>query len=268
MNITIIGGGNMGLTYAKSFINARVVKPENLTILERSDSTKLEELKKLGIASIETEPVSIQDSDLIILAVKPQDIISLFTTIKPMITDDQIVISIMAGVTIQTIQNGLGVKKVVRAMPNLPAQIRHGMTGFTCTDEVTRLELGVVQNLLSQTGKTLQVKDEDSIDVITAISGSGPAYIYYFMESMMETARNMGMNEAEAELLVLETFLGALTLFQQQPYSCNDWIDRVSSKGGTTEAAINRFNELKLNTSIENGVKAALERARELGSKS
>lgn len=255
----------MGLTYAKAFINSRVVKQEQLTILERSDSPKLDELAAMNLGKVSIDPAEVQHTDLLILAVKPQDIDKLFAKIRPYMHPEQIVVSIMAGVKIDTIQEGLGVTKVVRAMPNLPAQIRHGMTGFTCTDEVSRLELSIIQNLLSQTGKTLQVEHESEIDVVTAISGSGPAYIYYFMDSMMQAATEMGMNEAEAELLVLETVLGSVTLFQQQSLSCKDWISRVSSKGGTTEAAIKDFGSNSLNQKIASGLNAALNRARELG---
>jgi len=267
MKITIVGGGNMGLTYAKAFINSSVVTKEELTIFERADSPKLNSLRTLGVATISTKPKCLRDADLIILAVKPQDIDVLFEQVKSIVQPDQIVISIMAGVTIETIRNGLSVSKIVRAMPNLPAQIRHGITGFTCTDEVTRVELGVIQNLLSQTGKTLQVSDEHVIDVITAVSGSGPAYVFYFMDSMINAAMSMGFTEAEAELLVLETFIGSVNLFQQQSLNCKEWIQRVSSRGGTTEAAILKFKDHSVNNHIHAGMEAALQRAQQLGKK-
>ena len=150
-------------------------------------------------------------------------------------------------------------------MPNLPAQIRMGMTAFTSTDDVTRLELVMVQNLLATTGKTLYVENENLIDAVTAISGSGPAYIFYFMDAMIESAMKMGFNHSEAELLVLQTFSGAIDLYQQSSFSCEEWIKKVASKGGTTEAALLQFNNTNLKNNIGEGMNKALERAIELG---
>lgn len=264
MNILIIGGGNMGLTFAKSFINSHVVTPEQLMILEKFPE-RVAHLKTLNIAKVFAEPICVKAADLIVLAVKPQNIAELFAEIREFMDNDQVVLSIMAGVTIETIREHLQVEKIIRAMPNLPAQIGFGMTGFTATEAVSRFELGAIQNLLSTTGKTLHVEEESAIDAITAISGSGPAYLFYFLDAMIEAAKEMGFNKGEAELLVVQTFRGALQLFQQNRFTCQDWIEKVASKGGTTEAAILTFNEANLNTLIKNGAKSALARAVELG---
>ena len=264
MNILIIGGGNMGLTFAKSFINSHVVTPEQLIILEKSQE-RVAHLETLGIAKIFTEAICVKAADLIVLAVKPQNAKDLFDEIKQYLDNDQVVLSIMAGVKIETIKSYLGLEKIIRAMPNLPAQIGLGMTGFTATDAVSRFELGAIQNLLSTTGKTLHVDKEESIDTITAISGSGPAYMFYFLDAMINASKEMGFNKGEAELLVVQTFKGALQLFQQNSFTCQDWIDKVSSKGGTTEAAIKSFNNANLNILIQEGAKAAWLRAQELG---
>lgn len=264
MNILIIGGGNMGLTFAKSFINSHVVTPEQLIILEKSEE-RAEHLKTLKIAKIFTEPICVKAADLLVLAVKPQNTKELFEEIKPFLDKEQVILSIMAGVKIETLREQLGLEKIIRSMPNLPAQIGLGMTGFTATDAVSRFELGAIQNLLSTTGKTLHVKNEEDIDKITAISGSGPAYLFYFLDAMIKTSKEMGFNKGEAELLVVQTFKGALQLFQQNSFTCEDWIAKVASKGGTTEAAIKTFNHSKLNTLIGEGAKAAWVRAQELG---
>jgi pyrroline-5-carboxylate reductase len=171
----------------------------------------------------------------------------------------------MAGVTIDTIRKGLGVEKVIRAMPNLPAQIGLGMTSYTASDAVTRIELVLVQNLLNTTGKAIYVDNEYAIDATTAISGSGPAYVLYFMQAMIEVAQEMGFNASQAELLVAQTFRGAVELQMKNDASCEEWIQRVSSKGGTTEAAINSFKATSVYMDIKNGAKAALARAEELG---
>ncbi len=265
MKILVIGGGNMGLTFAKSFLNTHVVVPEDMYVLERSIE-KAEELKHLNVGTIFGEPGSyIKDSDLIILAVKPQDAGDLFARIREYLDPQQVILSIMAGVKIATIVEGLGTTKVVRAMPNLPAQIGVGMTVFTSSNEVTRIELVTVQNLINSTGKAIYVEREEMIDAATAISGSGPAYVFYFMQGLIESAENMGFTKAEAELLSYQTFRGAVELFNTYDYSCKEWIGKVMSKGGTTEAAFNVFEKEDTKEGFKKGVQRALERAVELG---
>lgn len=265
MKILIIGGGNMGLTYAQSFLRSHITRKEDMMILEKSPE-KAEELSKKDIGTIYGTPDGcLKTADLIILAVKPQDSASLFASIQPLIDRQQVFLSIMAGVKISTIQKSLGVRKVIRAMPNLPAQIGMGMTAFTSTDEVTRIELVMVQNLLNTTGKSIYVQEERSIDAATAISGSGPAYVYFFMHAMMEAAKDMGFDTSESELLVSQTFKGAVDLFQNSNFSCAEWISKVASKGGTTEAALLNWQQNDLHDSIKSGANAAFQRAIELG---
>jgi pyrroline-5-carboxylate reductase len=264
MNILIIGGGNMGLTFAQSFINSHVVTPEQLIILEKLPE-RVAHLKTLNIAKIYSEASCVKTADLIVLAIKPQNTEALFEEINPYVDKDQVLLSIMAGVKIATIQKHLKLEKIIRAMPNLPAQIGLGMTGFTATEAVSRFELGAIQNLLSTTGKTLHLDNEAAIDKITAISGSGPAYMFYFLDAMIKSAKEMGFSKGEAELLVVQTFKGALQLFQQNSLTCETWINKVASKGGTTEAAIKAFNEKNIDKNIIAGTKAAWKRAIELG---
>ncbi len=265
MNILIIGGGNMGLTYDQEFLRYHVTTREQLMILEHLPE-KAVQLQELNLGSVYLDSKDcIKVADVIILAVKPQDSASLFAQLRPNTNEGQVFLSIMAGVKIKTIQEVLGVKKVIRAMPNFPAQIGQGMTAFTSTEELTRLELVMIHNLLATTGKTLFLEKEDAIDAVTAISGSGPAYVYYFMDAMMKAAREMKFSESEAELLVVQTFTGAVDLYNKSNISCEEWIKRVSSRGGTTEAAISSFKSNSLHQDIIDGAMAALKRAEELG---
>jgi pyrroline-5-carboxylate reductase len=268
MKILIIGGGNMGLTYAQSFLRSHITNKSKLSFLERSEE-RAAYLRSLDLGQVFSEPEDcLSQADLIILAVKPQDSAALFARIRQHAGGgSQLFLSIMAGVPIRSISEQLNAAKVVRAMPNLPAQVSEGMTVFTATNDVTRLELVMVQNLLSTTGKTLYVERESAIDASTAISGSGPAYVYYFMRAMMEAAQNMGFSQSEAELLVTQTFTGAVDLYNKTAFSCDEWIGRVASKGGTTEAALAAFEAADLHQKIMLGANAALDRAVELGKK-
>lgn len=265
MNILIIGGGNMGLTYAKAFINAHIVGSDQLMILEKDNKDKVSYLENLKLAKIHINPSIVKDAELIILSVKPQDVAGLFSEIKPYINENQIILSIMAGITIQRIKDGLEVTKVIRAMPNLPSQIGVGMTAFTSTEAVSKNEEQWIQNLLQTTGKAIYVDNEQLINAVTAISGSGPAYVYYVMDAMMRAAEEIGLSGSVAELLVEQTFTGALDLLKLNTDDCQTWIQKVSSKGGTTEAAIKTFNAHQLDTGIIEGAKAAFKRAEELG---
>jgi pyrroline-5-carboxylate reductase len=265
MKILIVGAGNMGATYAESFLLSHSITKDDLLILEKT-TEKADFLREKGyknVISVANE--SISKVQLIILAVKPQDTKALFETLKSYILPSQTVLSIMAGVKIETLKTHLGTSKIIRAMPNLPSQIGMGMTGFTADDSVSRDELFFVQNLLNTTGKTLYFSEESKIDAVTAISGSGPAYVYFFMEAMIKEAQKMGFSHSEAELLVTQTFMGAVHLENRSTYSCEEWIKRVSSKGGTTEAALNVFSKEELADKIGQGLAAAEKRATELG---
>jgi pyrroline-5-carboxylate reductase len=265
MKILILGGGNMGLTYAQSFLRSRIVTPENMMVLCRTYE-KANQLAQHHEGQFFSDPrLCVPEADLVILAVKPQDSIKLFSEISGLVQHGQVFLSIMAGVRMERIAATLGVSKVIRAMPNLPAQIGAGVTAFTSTDAVTRLELVMVQNLLSTTGKTLYVEKEDMLDATTAISGSGPAYVFFFMNAMMDAAKDMGFSDSEAELLVSQTFTGAVDLYNKNNLSCNEWIAKVASKGGTTEAALKVFRETTLHADIVGGANAALKRAEDLG---
>ncbi len=268
MRILVIGGGNMGMTYAEGFLKSHIVNPAGMMILEKSPE-KAEELKKRGIGTVYGQPEEcVPKADLVILAVKPQDTPLLFEVLHPLVEPMQVYLSIMAGVQLSTISEALGTKKVVRAMPNLPAKIGRGMTVFTAMDEVTRIELAMVQNLINTTGKSLYVNDETMIDATTAISGSGPAYVWYFMHALVKAGMEMGFTQSESEMLVSQTFLGAVQLYNAGSLNLENWIRRVCSKGGTTEAALYEMDQSQVLEKLMNGARAALSRAKELGKKS
>jgi pyrroline-5-carboxylate reductase len=261
MKVLIIGAGNMGLTYGQSFVDASVVSPEDLYFLDRSDA-RSEALKGISGHDLRMQAgEELAQMDLIVLAVKPQDFSELAQQVKPFLRRDHLLLSIMAGITLDSLCQALGVAKVVRAMPNLPAQVGQGMTVFTTTAEVSRVEIFAVQNLLNTTGKTLHTDAEPMLDAATAVSGSGPAYVYYFMNAMMEAAKQMGFSAPEAQLLVRQTFLGSVNLLTRNSLHAQEWISRVSSKGGTTEAALARYDADQLDRLIAEGMEAARQRA-------
>jgi pyrroline-5-carboxylate reductase len=267
MKILIAGYGNMGRTYAHSFINSRFIEPQNLLGLTRRPVTETDLIKGLAPDNFYTQTDHfITACDIMLLAVKPQDFATLARHLKPYLHKEQIIFSLMAGITVATISAELGCHKVVRAMPNLPAQIGMGMTVFTCSTAIDKKELFIMQNLINTTGKSVYVEDERMIDAATAISGSGPAYVYYYMQAMIDAGVAMGFSPSQAELLVNQTLMGAVHLHNQNDYTCREWIQKVASKGGTTEAALGVFEQQQVAAGIQLGLQAAFNRAKELGS--
>ena len=267
MKVLIIGFGNMGRTYARGFLSSRFVSPQDLYILDKVSQQAEAAVINIPEDHIHYEPGDyITDADIIILAVNPQDFPPLAAGIKPFIRPHQVILSVMAGVRVASIIESTGADKVVRCMPNLPAQVGMGMTVFTATPHMDMKELFIVQNLINTTGKSLHVEDEPLIDAATAISGSGPAYVFFFMQSMIQTAVTMGFSPSEAELLVQQTFLGAVHLQSKGDNTCAEWISRVASRGGTTEAALRVFESANTKEGIHDALFAALNRAKELGS--
>ena len=266
MKVLIMGFGNMGKTYANSFISSRFIKPEDIHVLVRDINTTPSEIG-IPTTNFSTVPTSsISEYDIIILSVKPQDFKQLAKTIKPFIKENQLLLSVMAGVTIATIQSELNCQKIVRSMPNIPTQIGLGMTVFTASNAVDRKELFIIQNLINTTGKSVYVEEEKLLNAATAISGSGPAYVFYFMNAMIKAAVELGFNESEAELLVNQTFMGSVAIQNSYSISNEEWIAKVASKGGTTESALKVFNENAVAQHIIEAIDAANTRAIELGS--
>lgn len=175
MKVLVIGAGNMGLAYADAIAQSDLLKTGDMLIYDK-DPEKLKELRKIKHFSVQDELATCTlEADIIFLAVEPYYAENLYDELKPFLQEDQIIISIMAGVSIQAMQDGLGLEKVVLAMPNLPAQVGKGLTTFTAAKEVSRLELSTVESILDTTGRSIKLDNENDIDASTGISGSGPA---------------------------------------------------------------------------------------------
>ncbi|MFC3198798.1 pyrroline-5-carboxylate reductase [Parapedobacter deserti] len=265
MKVLVIGGGNMGMTYAEAMAKSNFLSQDGLMIFDK-DEAKRAVLRESGLFTVhDSLGTCLPNADVVLIAVKPIHAPALMEEMQPLLKDGQVFISIMAGVTIETIKQGLGAEKIVRAMPNLPALVGLGMTSFTASAEVSRLELAAVEGLLDTTGRSINLNTEKEIDASTGISGSGPAYIFYFMQALMDAASRMGFSKDEARLLVGQTFAGAVELFNSSDLSPEDWMDKVASKGGTTRAALDSMDDNNLNAHIQTAAYAAFRRAEALG---
>jgi pyrroline-5-carboxylate reductase len=265
MKILVIGAGNMGLTYAQGMSKSKLLKKRNIMIFDTSEK-KIEELNNISHFDVyQNLKDCVPLADIVFIAVKPYHAEGLFNTIAPLVNEEQIIISIMAGVTIDYMKSVTGLEKVVRAMPNLPAKIGRGLTSYIASGAVSRVELLLIENLLDTTGKSILVSNENFIDASTGISGSGPAYVFYFMQSMMEAALQMGFSKNISKVLVSETFTGAVELFNQSDLSPHSWMEMVASKGGTTRAALDSMEDNNVKELIKEAAFAAFNKAVELG---
>ena len=201
-------------------------------------------------------------NDIIVIAVKPQSFESLAESIRVSL-DGKLVISIMAGISIAKIQQKLAVAKVIRAMPNLALKVRAGFTGWIASSGVSAEERALVQALFNYIGQELEVDEEGKLNALTALSGSGPAYFYFLHYCLKTKALEYGFSEQQSRKIVRSTFVGAAKLLDSGEITAKELIDKISSKGGTTEAAIRIFTA-EAQAAILEGIDHAYQRAKEL----
>ena len=266
MQIAFIGGGNMGEAILAAVLQKGLAASSDICISDISPE-RCEYLKeKYQVAVTGSNQDAVQDTDILVLAVKPQNINDIFNELKGSLEPDQLILSIVAGVKINTIYQALGHHRIVRVMPNKPAQVGLGMSGWTATGKVTEKQREWTRTILGAMGREIYFDDEKYLDMVTAVSASGPAYFFLFAECLADAAVDIGLPEKEAEKLVAQTMLGAANLLEKSGETPAELRRKVTSKGGTTERALQVFEEGKLAALIRKAVRAAHRRAKELGS--
>jgi len=267
VKITIIGGGAMGEAIIRGILAKGSLSPSDISVCD-IDTTRLAALKKTyNIKPAKNYESALKDAELVVLAVKPQNLPGLLPDLKGMVKKGQLVLSIIAGAKIDTIAKGLDHHQIVRAMPNTPAQIGVGITAWTASEKVTTKQKKLAQTILDALGEEVYFSDEKYIDMATAVSGSGPAYFFYMIEGLIDAAVRIGLSRKTAGELVLETVLGAALLAKQSPKSPQELRKQVTSPGGTTAAGIAILESGKFKALLADTVAAAHKRAKELGSK-
>lgn len=261
--IAVIGGGTMGAAFIRAVTDAGLVAMSDLTVCELLNERRdwlAQEFS--GISVTDDLADTIHNSDLIYLSVKPQDLGSLNVGIG---VGSRLLISILAGSTIAEIQASTGAARIVRAMPNTPAQIGRGFTAWTATDAVDAEQRQLVGALLEAMGDELYVADESVIDKITAVSGSGPAYVFLAIEAMINAAVQIGLRPDDARRMVLQTVIGSAEFARQSGQHPAVLRDMVTSPGGTTAAGLRVLEQRGLRAALIDAVAAAHQRAEELG---
>jgi pyrroline-5-carboxylate reductase len=264
MQIAFIGGGNIGRALAAAVIRQGVSKPAEVIVVEPVEVAR-EQVERLGCTVAEVPDERVSEASVVVLAVKPQQAREAMTELKPVLRNSQVIVSIMAGVRMSVLEEGLGHEALVRVMPNTPAQVGLGMNVYHAAPSVTPRQLEAVEEVLKASGEVLGVQSEDTIDAATAVSGSGPAYVFYLAEHWIAAAIKLGFTEPEATQLVQQTLIGATALWRSVNLPPSTLREQVTSKGGTTAAALEVFNNSSMGKAIEGGVTRAYERAKELG---
>ena len=265
LKISFIGGGAMGEAMLTSVINGKLSTAKDICVSDVKPERRQYLAEKHRVAVTESNKAAVGKGDIIILAIKPQNLAEIMADIKGHFKPDQLVISIIAGTRINTLRAGLDHKAVVRVMPNTPAQIGEGMSVWTATPEVTAAQKKQAADILGAMGKQIFVDDEKYLDMATAVSGSGPAYFFFFVETLVEAAVQIGLSRDVAEQLAIQTFVGSAQLLKKSGKSPAELRKQVTSPGGTTAAAITRFEQGGLSKLVLNAAVAALNRAKELG---
>ena len=264
MKITFLGGGNMAIALVGGLIQ-RGFAPHNLSVIEILPEARERLTAQFAINVFGEASADALACDVLVLAVKPQQMRAALSSL-PAGAAKPLIVSIAAGLLVDDLARWMGgYRRIVRAMPNTPALIGAGMTGLYADPAASAEDKQRAEAILGAVGETVWVENEGLIDSVTAISGSGPAYVFLFLEAMQEAARELGLSAETARTLAIQTVLGSAQLAEQSSDPVDVLRQRVTSKGGTTEAALKKKAELGVKEGLIAGMHAAAERSRELG---
>lgn len=268
--ITFIGAGSMAEAIVRGLVSGSFGDPARIVVLNRSDRAKLESLHRQYGVSFETEAdrrdEAIRSADVVVLAFKPKDAVEGLLSLKPLLRKEQLLVSVIAGMSIDTMEGILGTsgQPIVRTMPNTSSTIGLGATGISFSSGVSAEQKLLATQMFESTGIVSVVK-ESLLDIVTGVSGSGPAYIYYMMEAMIEGAIRGGLEPEEARKLTVQTVLGAAKMVETTGEAPAELRRKVTSPNGTTEAAIHTLDSLGFPEAVTRAVLRAAERAGEMG---
>src|SRR5471032_261402 len=261
--IAFIGAGNMAASLIGG-LRAKGLEASQIRASDPGADTRARVSAEHGIETFADNAEAIQDADVVVLAVKPQAMKAVCEAIRPSLKPNQLVVSIAAGITCASMTNWLGAQPIVRCMPNTPALLRQGVSGLFATAEVNADQRQQAQELLSAVGTALWLTEEQQLDAVTAVSGSGPAYFFLLIEAMTAAGVKLGLPQETASQLTMQTALGAALMSQGSDVDAAELRRRVTSPAGTTEAAIKAFQAGGFEALVETALGAAAHRSAEL----
>lgn len=264
LKISFVGGGNMAAALIGG-LAGKLTAAGNIHVTDINADALGRLQQQFGVRTSQVIDAAIADSDVVVLAVKPQQMKDVVAQLAPHIKS-QLILSIAAGLRAADLSRWLGGHNaIVRTMPNTPALIGKGVTGLVATAGVSKDQRDAADAILRAVGETVWLEEEALIDSVTAVSGSGPAYVFYFIEAMQQAAQEMGLTAEQGNALAVSTFVGAAQLAAQSTDPVSVLRERVTSKGGTTYAALTSMEQSGVKEAIVKAMKAAAARGRELG---
>ena len=265
--LAVIGAGMMGSAIITGIVDHHVMDASEVFVSD-PDTGKCDALNALlNVNAAASNEDAVKDADAVLIAVKPQFLDSALNSIREKLSPDALVMSIVAGMPVSRFRDALHAERVIRIMPNTPAQIGEGVCGWYAADAVTAEQKKLARDILSALGMEFEVKRESDLDLVTAVSGSGPAYVYLFIESMIDAAVQMGLPRPISEKIVLQTVSGSADYMKKAGKHPVILKNEVTSPGGTTAAALAAMEKEGLRTAITEGMLACLLKTIELGRK-
>ncbi|MGJ3237764.1 MAG: pyrroline-5-carboxylate reductase [Anaerolineae bacterium] len=263
--VAFIGAGVMGGALIAGLVNSKLVTPQQVTAADPNEARGQQLVDELGINYTPSNAECVTDADIIVIGVKPQQIQDALHELRGRVDSAGLILSIVAGIKIREIVENLHNSRVIRSIPNTPAQIGEGITVWTATYEVMDEYKALARDILAALGEELYVNDEYYLDMATGLSGSGPGYVFLIIEAMIDAGVRMGFSRAQAEKLVLQTIKGSVLYAQQTGTHPTILRNQVTSPGGTTAAGLHTMESKGLRTAIADGIWASYQRSVELG---
>ena len=267
MRLSFIGGGTMAEAILGGILNASIAVAKDICVGEVVKSRREYLSSTYGINTTDNNIKAIDDAELIVLSIKPQDILSVSQVIKNKISNDQTVVSIIAGAAINTLSGSTGHNKIIRIMPNTPAQIGSGMSVWTASDEVDAAHIELTKSILSTIGEEIYVHDEKYLDMATGLSASGPAYVFLIVEALIDAGVYVGLPRDMARKLALQTMYGSTKLIMDTGRHPGELKDMVVSPGGPTAEGVQVLEKYSVPAALVEAVNSAYLKSIRLGEK-
>ena len=265
MKISFVGGGVMAEAIISGIVGAEVAPSSDICVGEPSDNRRKHLEDTYSVRTTSNNLEAIDGAGLTVLAVKPQTLPYVYPELNGNLSQDNTVLSIVAGVTMSSLTAGLGHAPIIRVMPNTPGQIGAGMTMWMASDAVPRETVETTRAIVRTLGKEIYTDDEKMIDMATALSASGPAYVFLFIESLIDAGVYLGLSRDVSWQLAIQTVLGSTQLIQDTGIHPAELKDMVTSPGGTTIEALRAFEEGRFRALVFSAVNAAYEKSKVLG---
>eukprot|EP01125_Pyxidicula_operculata_P014315 TRINITY_DN4766_c0_g1_i3.p1 TRINITY_DN4766_c0_g1~~TRINITY_DN4766_c0_g1_i3.p1 ORF type:complete len:313 (+),score=23.09 TRINITY_DN4766_c0_g1_i3:245-1183(+) len=266
--VTFIGGGKMAEAMLGSIVKKKLQKPDNIKVFDVNQERMKFCKDNYGTTVSSSVQEAVRDADFVVLSVKPQNVLTVYKELYGKLNKDAMLLSVVAGTPVKSLVSGFDIQSVVRTMPNTPAMIGQAMTVWTCTNSLDEKQREKAKKFISSFGEEVFVDNEDYLDMATALSGSGPAYIFFQMEAMIDAGVHMGFPRHIATKLVHQTMLGSCLYAMQSNKHVAELRNDITSPGGTTASAIYDLEKGSFRTVISDAVWAAYRRSLELGGKS